>query len=143
MLKQIGKPLFKCLKIFVSKLGLCSAAVMLKRTNGGDDNYCRGGQPCHAAFYIKEFFRAEVSAEACLRNGVIAELHCHFGCDDGVAAVSDVGERTAVDNGGGMLKRLHQIGLYCVLQKSRHCARCLQVARSYGFAFVAVGYDDA
>ena len=46
----------------------------------------------------------------------------HAGGGDAVAAVGDVGERPAVDDGGGPLQRLHQIGPERVLQQRGHGA---------------------
>ena len=55
--------------------------------------------------------------------------------------MGDVGEGTAVDEGGGMLQRLDQVGLQGVLQQGGHGALGLQVVGGDRLAVIGVGHD--
>ena len=57
--------------------------------------------------------------------------------------MGNVGKGTAVDQGGGALQRLHQIGLDGVLQQGRHGALGLQVVGGDRLAVIGVGHHDA
>ena len=52
--------------------------------------------------------------------------------------MGDVGEGAAVDERGGMLQRLNQVGLQSVLQQSGHSALCVQVTGGDGLAGVSI-----
>ena len=54
----------------------------------------------------------------------------------------DVGERAAVENGGVVLQRLHQVGLDGVLEQHGHRAVGLEVAGAHRLAVAGVGDDD-
>ena len=85
--------------------------------------------------YIKMCIRDRVCAEASLRDGVVRQPHGDLGGSDGVAAVCDVGEGTAMYESGGMFQRLNQVGLQSVLQEGSHSALGLQIAGRDGLAF--------
>ena len=56
--------------------------------------------------------------------------------------MSDVGERTTVDECGGVLQGLNQVGLQSILQQSSHSALSLQVAGGDGLTGVGVADDQ-
>ena len=57
--------------------------------------------------------------------------------------MGDVGEGTAVDEGGGALQGLDQIGLQRILQKRGHSALSLEVVGGDGLAVISVGHHHA
>jgi len=117
--------------------------VHLECTNGCNNDYRIGVKTCHTAFDVKELLSTEVCTKACLGDGVVAKLHCHFGGDDRVTAVCDVCKRSTVHKRGSSLKRLHKVRLECILEKRRHSANRAKIARRYGFFVIRVCNNDA
>ena len=86
-----------------------------------------GHQAGVAALDVEELLRTQVGAKAGLGDAVVAQLERHARGLDRVAAVGDVGERAAVDDGRRVLERLHQVGHESVLEKDGHRPRDLDV----------------
>ena len=84
------------------QLGLGHAAVAFQCPDSGYHHHGAGPQTRQTALDVQELFRAQICAEAGLGHSVIAQLQGHAGGGDGVAAVGDVGEGTAVDQGVGV-----------------------------------------
>ena len=70
----------------------------------------------------RNFSAPRSAAKPCLGDGVVAQAHGRFRGLQGVAAVGNVGERAAVDEGGRALERLNKVGLDGVLQERSHRA---------------------
>ena len=100
-------------------------------------------QPGRAALDVQELLGAQVGAETGLGDDVVSQLQAQLGGDDAVAAVGNVGERAAVDDGGVVLQRLHQVGVKGVLQQGGHGTGRADLAGGDGLAIVGVGADDA
>ena len=115
----------------------------LERADGRDHHAGRRLQPRNAALDIEEFLRAQICAEPCLRDDVIAQFERGARRNDGVATVRDVRERSAVHDRGRALERLHEIGFHCVLEERAHRARRLEIARRDGLALCIIPDDDA
>lgn len=98
--EQVNDALFKSFNIFLCKLCLRHAAVVLEGTDSCNDNSAVGGDTAETALDVAELFSAKVSAEACLGDAVIAKLKSKLCCSYGVAAVGNVCERTAVHKYG-------------------------------------------
>src|SRR3970282_742035 len=64
-----------------------------------------------AAFDVEELLRSEITAKARLGDRPVREMKRGTGREDAVAAVGDVGEGAAVNEGGYTLEGLHQVGL--------------------------------
>ena len=64
-----------------------------------------------AALDVQELLCAQICAEAGLGDDVVGQREAELGGHDAVAAVGDVGEGTAVNEGGGALQSLDQVGL--------------------------------
>ena len=60
-------------------------------------------QSCLTAFDINEFFSAKIRREACFCDHDIGQLKCHSSRHDGIAAMGDIRERSAVDKCAGVL----------------------------------------
>ena len=127
MTQKIRDAFFKRAEILLRKLVLGQAAVHFQRADSCHHDHSIRDKPRHAAFDIKELFSSEICSEACLGNGIVAELQCHPCGDDRIAAVRDVGKRTAVYKCGGSLKRLHKVRLQRILEQSRHSASRLEL----------------
>ena len=87
-----------------------------------------GLEPRLAAFDVEEFLGAEIGAEARLGDHVVGELERGLGGDHRVAAMRDIGERTAMDEGRVVLERLHQVRRERILEQRRHRAGGRQIA---------------
>ena len=103
-------PFRRCLGNLVRR----HSAMHLETAEGGYEYGERRGQPALAAFDVEEFLRSEVCAEAGLRNHVVPVCHSHLRGNDGVAAVCNVGERTAVNEGRRAFRSLYQVRLHRV-----------------------------
>ena len=56
--------------------------------------------------------------------------------------MGDVGEGSAMHEGGVVFQGLHEVGLHRILQQHRHRAIGLDVAREDRLALARVGHDD-
>ena len=117
---EVGEALLERLDVLAPELLLGDAAVHLERADGRDDDRAVGLEAGLAALDVDELFGAEVRAEAGLGHDVVGELQRRLRRDHRVAAVRDVGERAAVDEGGVVLQRLHEVGRDRVLEQRRH-----------------------
>ena len=143
MAQQVGTTLFKGGQVFRRKVGFRHAAVHFQRADGCHQHYGVGLQPRLTAFDVQEFFRSEIGAETRLGDRVIAQRHGGFGRDDRIAAVCDVGERSAVDQRGRTFQRLHEVGRERVFQQRRHRADRTDLPGSDRFFVVRIADYDA
>jgi hypothetical protein len=118
------------------------AAVILERADGRDEHHGRGTQPRLAALDVDELLRPEVGAEARLGHDVVRELERGGGGEHRIAAVRDVRERTAVNEGGIVLESLHQIRLQRLLEQHRHRTLRIEVASADRAQVAPVSDDD-
>ena len=86
-------------------------------------------EPAEAALDVEELFRAQVGAEAGLGEDDIAERQAELGGHDGIAAVRDVAEGSAVHQRGPALEGLHQVRQHRILGRERHVARGVELKR--------------
>ena len=142
MTQQVGHASLECLEVLLVEVGLGDATVVLKRTSGRDDHDGAGANARHAALDVEELLGTQIGTEAGLGNGNIAKTHSHTRGHDGVAAVGDIGEGTAVDKRGRTLERLHQIGLERILEQCGHGTLGLKVAGTDGLAGKAIADDN-
>ena len=63
-----------------------------------------------AALDVEEFLGAEIGAEAGFGHDIVGELERGGGGEHRIAAMRDIGEGTAMDEGRRAFQRLHQIG---------------------------------
>ena len=103
---KIGQALAHALYIRRLQLLLIDTTVHLQPTEGGNEDGESRLEACGAALDVVELLRAEVRSEARLRDGIFGVRQSHPCSEDGVTAVGNVGEGTAVDEGRGMLGRL-------------------------------------
>ena len=88
--------------------------------DGGDHHGTGGFESALAAFDVNKFFCSEIGTESGFRHHIISQPECGFCGSYGVAAVRDIGKRSAVDHSGRTFKSLHQIGTERIPQKCGH-----------------------
>jgi hypothetical protein len=87
-----------------------------------DHHRCRRLQARFAALDVDELLGAEIGTEAGFRHHVVGKLQAELGGDHRIAAMGDVGERAAMDEGRVVLERLHQVRRDRILEQYRHGA---------------------
>ena len=95
-----------------------------------------------AALDVHELLGPQVGAEAGLGDRILREPHRQLRGQHAVAAVGDVGEGPAVDEGRIAFQRLHEVRLEGVFQEHGHGAVGLQIGRGDRFAVAGIGDDD-
>ena len=143
MAQQIGQAAFQRSEILTAQILLGSAAVVLQGADGGHDDAGICPQAGHAAFDVQKFLCPQIGAETGFRHGVITQGHGHARRHNGVAAVGNVGEGAAVDQGGRALQRLGKIRLERVLQQRRHSTGCLQIMGGDRCAVIGIAHNNA
>src|SRR5438874_7468342 len=107
------------------------------------DEHCAiGRKPALATLDVDELFAAEIRAEARLGHDVVAELQRRCGGKHGIAAVSDVSERPAMDEGGRAFERLYQIGRERLLEQRGHRPMRLELAGAHRLAVARIADHD-
>ena len=142
MLDKIFKPFFQSGHINLAQLCLRQTAMHLQRTDSGHNNHCRRLQARKTAFYIQEFLSTKVSTEAGLSNHDICIFKSEFSCHDGVAAMGNVGERTAVNKGRCPLQSLYQIRLNGILKEQGKSTGYIQLISPYSTAITGICHHD-
>ena len=142
VLKEVGKSCFESFQILFVKLILGNSAVILESSYCSYDNCCGRLESCHSALDVNELLSAQISSETCFCYSVVSKLKSHLRSCYGVAAVSDVSERTAVDKCGCSFKGLYKVRLESILKKCRHSAFSLKVMSCNGLSIIGVSYDD-
>ncbi len=118
------------------------AAVVLERLHGGDEHDGARPQVTDTARDVEELLHPHVRGEAALGDHVVAELEGDAIGDEGVVAVRDVREGSAVDERGLPFERLHEVGLDRVLEEHRHRARRLHLFCGDRLALVRLADGD-
>ena len=116
----------------------CALSARKRRDNDGGGRREAG----LAAFDVEEFFRAEIGAEARFGHGVIGEREARGRRDHRIAAMRDIGERAAVDEGRRAFERLHEIRRQRVLEQHGHRASGLQIFGRDRLFVRSIGDDD-
>lgn len=102
-----------------------------------------GAKPGGAALDIEELLCAEVRTKARFSDGVVGKLHRRTRGRNRIAAMGDVGKRTAVDEGEVAFDRLHEVGLEGFKKQSQKGARGTEFAAGVGRAGPAQAQNDA
>ena len=130
------------LQVFLLEVVFLDAAVHLERADSGDEHHAVRREPGLAALDVEEFLGAEIGAEAGFGHHIIGELERGGGGEHRVAAMRDIGEGAAVDEGGRAFQRLHQIGRERVLQQRGHRPLRLEFAGAHRLTVAGIGDDD-
>ena len=142
MAQQVGHASLEGLEVLLVEVGLGNTAVVLKRAGSGDNHDSAGANARHAALDVEEFLGTQVGTKAGLGNGDIAKTHGHTRGHDGVTAVGNIGEGTAVDKRRRALECLNQVGFERVLEQGRHGTLSLKVTGADGLAGIAVADNN-
>jgi hypothetical protein len=139
---EVGDAGLERLHVFLRKVRDLDAAVVLDGAHGRDDHRRRRPQARLAALDVHELLGPEVGAEPGLGDDVVRELQRRARRHHRVAAMRDVGERSAVDERRVVFQRLHQVWRERVLQHGRHRAVGLEVARQDRLLVARAADDD-
>ena len=142
MAHKVGGTSLDSLEIRLVQVSLGNAAVALEGTDSGHQHAGAGGDAGIAALDIQELLGTQICTEARFRDDVIGQREAELGGHDAVAAVGDVGEGAAVDDGGVVLEGLDQVRVEGILQQGGHGTGCADVPSRDGLAVVGVGADD-
>ena len=114
------------------KVFLLDAAVHLERADGGDQHRAVRRDAGLAALDVHELLGAEIGAEAGFGDHVIGEFERGRRRQHRIAAMRDIGERPAMDEGGRAFQRLHQVGRQRFLEQHGHAPCALRSAARIG-----------
>ena len=143
VLLQVLKTLVERVEVLLLEIGERDATVHLQRPDGRDQDHRVGNQAGVAALDVEELLGAQVGGEAGLGHAVVGQLEGQLGGLHRVAAVGDVGEGAAVDDGGRVLERLDEVRHEGVLEQDRHGAGHLEVGRGDRLPVLVEAHDDA
>ena len=101
-----------------------------------------GCDACIAALDIQELLCTQIGTETGLGDGIVGQRKAQFGGQHAVAAVGDVGEGAAVDDGGIIFQRLHKVRIQCIFQQGGHGTGSTDLTGGDGLAVVGVGTHD-
>ena len=135
-------PASSALQVFGLEVLLLHPAMHLERADGGDQHHAVGRDAGLAALDVEEFLAAEVGAEARFGHDVIGELQGGRGRQHRVAAMGDVGEWAAMDEGGGAFQRLHEVRRQRILEQRGHRAMGLEIGGADRLAVAGIADDD-
>ena len=96
-----------------------------------------------AALDVKELFSAEVGTESCFRHDEVCKLQRKFRRHNAVAAMRNVGKRSAMNKDWRAFKRLNDVRLDRILKEQRQRTRNTDFIRTNGTAAAAVADDNA
>ena len=119
-----------------------TTAVHLERTNGGGEYRDMRFQSAVTAFYVPEFFKADVGCKARFGHVVVEQLQADPIGDDRALADGDVGEGTGVDQRGLTLDGLEEVRVDGPGHEGCHGAAHFQVAGGHGFGGLVEGHRD-
>ena len=139
---QVREPAFDRRRVGVREGVERRPAVHFQGSDRGDDHDGRGVQVGGPALDVEELLGAEVESEPGFGDGILAERHRHPGRQDRVAAVGDVCERPAVDEGGRPFLRLDEVRQQGVFQDRGERPRHAHLARQDGLTVGRVADED-
>ena len=142
MTNQVGGTGLDGLEVGLVQVSLGHAAVALEGAHGGHQHAGTGCNACIAALDVQELLGTQVGTEACLGDGVVGQRKAQLGGQHAVAAVGNVGEGAAVNDGGVVFQRLDEVRVQCVLQQGGHGTGRADLTGRDGLAVVGVGAHD-
>ena len=114
----------------------------LERAHGGDDHAGGGREARGRAFDVAELLGPEVGAEARFGDHHIGQRQAEPRRHRAVAAMRDVGEGAAMDQGGRAFEGLHEVRRQRVAHERRHGAVRVEIARRHHAPALARLADD-
>ena len=132
-----------CLNVLFLQVFRIDAAVHLERTYGCDDNDRIRCESAKTALDVEELLRAKICAEAGLRDNVIRKLEGGAGCDQGVTAMGDIRERSAMHEYRRMFEGLYKVRLNRILHDDSCRAVGFDIPDGDRLVVIGVGNDTA
>ena len=129
MADEVGRACFHRGDVLAAEVVLGDAAMHLQRPHRRHHHRGVGPEPRHPALDVEEFLAAEVGSEPGLGDDEVAELQPGPRRHHRVAAMGDVGEGPAMDEGGVALDGLDEVRRQRLLEQHRHRAVGVEVAR--------------
>ncbi len=124
---QVCQTKIKGRDVFIFQCGPLDAAVIFQGPHRRHDNGRIRNQSGLSALDIDKFLGPQVGPKSGFGDHVIGKFQGAFSGDHRIAAMGDIGERTAVYHRRVVFQGLHQIGLQGFLQQHRHGTVRLQV----------------
>ena len=143
MLVEVLEPAADGLRIGLAGVGERLAAVHLERAHRGHQHRAARREAAITAVDVEELLGPQLEREAGLRDHRVGMGERHARGGDGVRAVRDVGERSAVDERRHPFHGLHEIGLHRVLEQRGHRADRARVGGEHRRAVRAKADHDA
>ena len=143
MTKQVRNALFKRFNVLLVKICFSNASVVLKSTNSCHQNNSRWSKTSSSTFDVQELLGTKVCTKTSLGNNIISKTQSSLCCLNGIATVSNVGKRTAVDKSRCVLKCLDQIRLNSIFEQCGHSPLCVNVTDGNRLAIVGVGNNHS
>ena len=128
---------FHTCDVWLLDIFLSYTTMHLQRLEGNNENSEVWLQTCLAAFDVIELLCTEICTESCLCNGIVAILKSSSCSHDGIAAMSNVGKRTAMNKCWCTLCCLNQIWLQSIEKESYDTATYTHIL--YGKWLVVLG----
>ncbi|KXT85823.1 hypothetical protein STRDD11_00199 [Streptococcus sp. DD11] len=142
MLVQIGQTICNSLHILCGQVALGYAAVHLKGPNGGYQHDSRRPQARHPALDVNEFFSSQICSKSGFSDRIVGVFEGQLGSQHTVAAVGDIGERSAVDQGRCMLQGLYQVWMDSVFKNGCHSASGFQILSRHWLSGIVVADNN-
>ncbi len=139
---EVGRALADRGDVLDGEVILADAAMHLERPHRRHHHRGVGPEPGHPALDVEEFLPAEIGPEAGLGDDEVTELQPGAGRHHRIAAMGDVGEGAAMDEGGVALDGLDEVRRQRVLEEHRHRAVGGEVARGDRLPVAGLGDDD-
>ena len=128
---------FHSCDVWLLDIFLSYTTMHLQRLEGNNENSEVWLQTCLAAFDVIELLCTEICTESCLCNSIVAILKSSSCSHDGIAAMSNVGKRTAMNKCRCTLCCLNQIWLQSIEKESYDTATYTHIL--YGKWLVVLG----
>ena len=125
------------------EVALPRTAVQLESPNGAYQHSCVGTQAGLAALDVEELLRPEIRSEARFGHHYVRQPESGARCDDRVAAVGNIGEGSAMNEGEVAFEGLHDVRLQSVAQQGCHRPVDAEIPGRDRFAVPTAGDDDA
>ena len=139
---RLAQPFFSASTFALPSASLATPPCILSARTVATITAAEGFSPADRHLMSKNFSAPRSAPKPGFGDHVVGELQRRLRRHHRIAAMRDVGERTAMDEGGVVLQRLHEVRLHRLHEQHRHRAVGLQVARRHRALVAAVADDD-
>ena len=139
---KIGAPCRDSLNVLSTEIRFGDATIHLHRAHGRNHHYGIGRNPGLPALDVHKLLSPKVRPKTGFRHHVVGKFQRRLRGNDRVAAMRDIGKRTAMDKGRIVLQRLDKVRLHGLCKQHRHCPVRLDVPAVDWLAVAGVGDND-